>query len=135
MLIKGGLELERIFEADRVLKIVVAASLTSGVVGLGLSRVVDFTCPFRSVGLACPGCGCTRATLGLLDGDVSGTLSSQPTAAVLLAVLGLSVLWVAVAATDLGTVGRKLRRWSIIPLVMVLMTGVSNWIYQLVMLR
>lgn len=125
----------RIFETDRVLKIVVAASLTSGVVGLGLSRVIDFTCPFRSVGLACPGCGCTRATLGLLDGDVSGTLSSQPTAAALLAVLGFSVVWAAVAATDLGSVGRKLRHRSIIPLVMVLVAGVANWTYQLVTLR
>jgi len=128
-------QLERILEPDRLLRVVVGASLASGAVGMGLSRIIDFTCPFRSVGFACPGCGCTRAALGLLDGDVSGTLSSQPTATALVAVLGLSVLWVAIAATDLGTAGPKLRNWSIIPLVMVLVAGFANWVFQLVTIR
>lgn len=127
--------MERILESDRVLRVVIGSSLASGAVGMGLSRIIDFTCPFRSMGFACPGCGCTRAALGILDGDVSGTLSSQPTAAALLTALAVSALWVAVATTDLGSAGPKLRHWSIIPLVMVLVAGVANWTYQLVMIR
>lgn len=129
------MELERILEPDRLLRVVVGASLASGAVGMGLSRIIDFTCPFRSVGLACPGCGCTRAALGLLDGDVSGTLSSQPTAAAFLTALALSALWVAVATTSSGVVGRNLRYKSVVPLGVVLMAGFANWVFQLVTIR
>lgn len=124
--------MDRISGSDRVLRVVVGASLASGAVGLGLQRVVDFTCPFRSVGLACPGCGCTRAALGFLDGDVAGTFSSQPTAGTLLVVLGLSALWVVLATTSSGVVGRSLRCRSIVPLGVVLLAGFTNWLFQLV---
>src|SRR5512139_2582425 len=46
-------------------------------------------CPSRALlGIPCPGCGLTRATLALLRGDVAASLALHPLAPVVLPVVG-----------------------------------------------
>jgi Protein of unknown function (DUF2752) len=119
--------------SSRVLCIVVGSSLASGVVGLGISRIVDFSCPFRGIGLACPGCGCTRVVTGFLQGDFEKTLSAQPTATVLLAFLGLAMIWITFSHLVSKRWEHGWERLTFIPLGLVLLAGFVNWIFQLVM--
>ena len=119
--------------SSRILRIVVASSLASGVVGLGISRIVDYSCPFRGIGLACPGCGCTRVVTGFLNGDFEKTLSAQPAATVLLAFLGLAMIWITFSHLASKRWGYVWERLSSIPLGLVLLAGFVNWIFQLVM--
>ena len=61
--------------------------LGGGAVTTAIYGLVGASCPFRAVGLACPGCGCGRAaTILATEGPVS-SLRAQPTAFVLLVVL------------------------------------------------
>jgi hypothetical protein len=47
-------------------------------------------CPFANfLGMPCPGCGMTRATLALLSGDVSDALAFQPLIALVLPLAAL----------------------------------------------
>ena len=54
-------------------------------------------CPYRiCLGVACPGCGMSRALVALLGGDVAGSLSLHPLAplvAVQVVAAGLVLLW------------------------------------------
>lgn len=50
-------------------------------------------CMFKSItGLACPGCGTTRAGLALLDGNISAALGTNPLGIITIVLLTLSTL-------------------------------------------
>jgi hypothetical protein len=67
--------------------------LTGGVVATIAYRAVGFECPMRSVGLACPGCGCGRATVALLRSGPVQAFREQPTALLfLLSLMALAFL-------------------------------------------
>lgn len=64
-----------------------ASFLVGGAATTVIYGLVGASCPFRAVGLACPGCGCGRAaTILATEGPVS-SLRAQPTAFLLLGVL------------------------------------------------
>jgi hypothetical protein len=54
----------------------IATPTTDGVLVLG--RRLPDVCPWAAIGLHCPGCGTTRATLFLLRGDVGLAWRLQP---------------------------------------------------------
>lgn len=68
----------------RSMSMAMALTLTSGGAGLLVSATTGLTCPFRAVGLACPGCGCGRAVSLVVKDGIAVALASQPTATLLL---------------------------------------------------
>lgn len=75
-----------------------AAVLSAGGVGVAFGAAVGFRCPFASMGVACAGCGCSRAvTIAIQDG-LAAAFERQPTALLLVVTLVLSAM-VSVVAT------------------------------------
>lgn len=70
-------------------------SLVGGAASTALYQIFDLTCPMRSMGFACPGCGCGRAAISFIFDGPAAAIRQQPTALFLL----LSLLL-------LATVGR-----------------------------
>jgi len=50
----------------RTLGIVSGATTSAGALGFLLSKTIGFSCPFRSMGFACPGCGCSQAVVPMV---------------------------------------------------------------------
>jgi hypothetical protein len=116
----------------RTLGIVSGATVGAGALGLLLSKIIGFSCPFRSMGFACPGCGCSRAVESLVQHGPLEMLRAQPTATIFLLFIGISL-----AASLSGYVFTKSKVVSIVNysqvlLILVLLSASSNWIYQLV---
>ena len=87
--------------AARASGVPVKASRVSRVIGavwplavIGLLFLVDFPiCPSRGLlGVPCPGCGLTRATFALLQGDLHGMLHYHPLAPVLSPLFAFALL-------------------------------------------
>ena len=81
------------------------AVLVTGAFGSLVFSVTGLRCPFRTVGLACPGCGCGRAVGAFLEGGAGAAFRAQPTATALVLVLCLVTV---VAMLPL----RPARRWQ-----------------------
>lgn len=103
----------------------------AGGAGIAAGGLFDFRCPFASAGLACAGCGCSRAvTIAMQDG-LGSALSAQPTALIFVLVLTLSLVISAirvVRSTTTRTLG------FITPLVVaacVVVAAILNFGYQL----
>jgi hypothetical protein len=71
--------------------------------------------------------------MGALQGNLGKTISAQPTATVLVALLGFAMLWAALACLAPKRLGKIVDELSYIPLGLVLMAGFANWMFQLVM--
>lgn len=103
----------------------------AGGVGTAAGSFFDFQCPLASVGLACAGCGCSRAvTIAVSDG-LGSALSAQPTALIFVLVLTLSLLISAIHVIRSTT---TLTLGFITPLVVaacVVVAAVLNFGYQL----
>lgn len=65
--------------------------LVFGAGGVGLPDAWSICLARRTFGLACPGCGMTRAMIALLQGDLAGAFRLHPLAPVL--ALEASVVW------------------------------------------
>jgi hypothetical protein len=116
----------------RTLGIVSGATAGAGALGLLLSKIIGFSCPFRSMGLACPGCGCSRAVESLVQHGPLEMFRAQPTATIFLLFIGISL-----ALSLSGYVYTKSRvvsfvNYSQVLLILVLLSASTNWIYQLV---
>lgn len=116
----------------RTLGIVSGATASAGALGLLLAKTIGFSCPFRSVGFACPGCGCSRAVNSLIGDGPIEMFRTQPTATVFLVMIGISL-----ASSVFGYVYMKNRvvslvNYSQVLLILVLLSASTNWIYQLV---
>ena len=116
----------------RTLGIVSGATVGAGALGLLLSKIIGFSCPFRSMGFACPGCGCSRAVESLLQHGPLEMFRAQPTATIFLVMIGISL-----ASSLSGYVFATSRVVSIVNysqvlLILVLLSASTNWIYQLV---
>jgi hypothetical protein len=116
----------------RTLGIVSGATVGAGALGLLLSKIIGFSCPFRSMGFACPGCGCSRAVESLVQHGPLEMFRAQPTATIFLVMIGISL-----ASSLSEYVFAKSRVVSIVNysqvlLILVLLSASTNWIYQLV---
>jgi hypothetical protein len=58
-------------------------TLLGGAVMSAFYRVTGTQCPFRAVGLACPGCGCGRAVGRFVTDGAAAAFRAQPTASLL----------------------------------------------------
>lgn len=102
------------------------AVLFSGALGALLGPLLGLRCPWRSMGLACPGCGCTRAAVTFLTEGPIAAFRSQPTATLLLLTFASGV------AIALLPEGSRWARWSGPAVaVAVLVTGAANLMFQL----
>ena len=105
--------------------------VVAGGVGVVAGGLFDFRCPFASAGLACAGCGCSRAvTIAMQDG-LGSALSAQPTAFLFVLVLTLSLV-ISAFRVMRSTTSRTLG--FITPLVVaacVVVAAVLNFGYQL----
>lgn len=88
-------------------------------------------------GLPCPSCGVTRAILWLIDGDIAGSLHTNPLGLVLALVLIAAPLWLLVDKFSgkknllraYQTMEAHLRRpWLAIPLIVLVL---ANWIWNI----
>jgi hypothetical protein len=116
----------------RTLRIVSVATASAGSIGYLFSKWIGFSCPFRSMGLACPGCGCSRAVESLVQHGPLEMFRAQPTATIFLLFIGISL-----ALSLSGYVYTKSRvvsfvNYSQVLLILVLLSASTNWIYQLV---
>jgi hypothetical protein len=116
----------------RTLGIVSGATAGAGALGLLLSKITGFSCPFRSMGLACPGCGCSRAVESFVQHGPLEMFRAQPTATIFLLFIGISL-----ASSLSGYVYAKSRvvsfvKYSQVLLILVLLSASTNWMYQLV---
>jgi hypothetical protein len=108
-----------------------AASAASGALGMAIYSHWDLQCPLRSIGLACPGCGCGRAVAALVDRGPWAMVRDQPTAAVFLftwIVVVLGVLIVDYRRVSQRVVGSMVAAGSVI----VGLAGLSNLVFQIV---
>lgn len=64
----------------------------AGGIGIAAGGLFDFRCPFASAGLACAGCGCSRAVTIAVQEGLGPALSAQPTALMFVLVLTLSLV-------------------------------------------
>jgi hypothetical protein len=116
----------------RTLGVVSGATASAGALGMLLTKTIGFSCPFRSVGFACPGCGCSRAVNSLFSHGPIEMFRTQPTATIFLVMIGISL-----ASSVFGYVYMKRRvvslvNYSQVLLILVLLSASTNWIYQLV---
>lgn len=92
------------------------AAAASAAVALAAS---DGLCLFRAcTGLACPGCGMTRAVGRLLSGDVAGSLALHP---LLLPTVAVGIVW----GTEALVTRRSARRPSAGPRLAVALAAVA----------
>ncbi len=70
--------------------------------------------------------------IGALQGNFGNTISTQPTATVLVVLLGFAMLWVVLPFLTPRRLGKSVDELSFIPLGLVLMAGFVNWMFQLV---
>jgi len=71
----------------RVYSQVTLGALLIGGAGALIYERFNWSCPMKSVGLACPGCGCGHAAKVLFDRGPIEAFDAQPTAVLFLATL------------------------------------------------
>lgn len=110
----------------RVVSRVALLVLAGGAGGALLGQTIGYRCPWRSIGLACPGCGCVRAVVGFLSEGPLAALREQPTASLLVLLLAAS------AAIGLIPEAVPRSRWlGSAMAASVILAAASNLFYQL----
>ena len=92
-----------------------------------LYAVFNLHCPWKSIGLACPGCGCSRAVSFVFNGKPLEALHIQPTATLLITLLVFSAALAALVeirtSIEKGWMGATL-------LCGLLVAGFINTVFQ-----
>jgi hypothetical protein len=102
-------------------------TLGSGLISTVMFRVSGLQCPFRAIGLACPGCGCGRAVVSFFTRGPFEAVYSQPTALLL-------VLFICCIATLGRLKGINLRRNYVLRVTgIAFVLGMSNLAFQIMM--
>ena len=92
-----------------------------------LYAIFNLHCPWKSIGLACPGCGCSRAVSFVFKGKPLEALRVQPTATLLITLLVLS----AALATLVEIRTSIEKRWMGTALLCgLLVAGLINTVFQ-----
>lgn len=98
----------------------------------GIVAVVDgWTCPFTAIGLACPGCGCTRAVEFVREEGFFDAMRSHPTATVFLVILGSVLAMMLIARLWLLRNPQVTRCIDIAGLLLIGIAATVNFAYQL----
>jgi hypothetical protein len=104
-----------------------------GIGGLGtlIGSVGSYECPLKSIGLACPGCGCGRAVTALIQSGPIKMYEAQPTASALVMIIGLLLFVSALSTFSESKLSEQLSK--ILPLVAILfvVAVVTNFVYQI----
>lgn len=117
---------------QRTLGIVSTATVGAGTLGLVLSKTTGMSCPFGTLGFACPGCGCSRAIDSLLrDGPIE-MFRDQPTATIFLVFVGFALIWSVVGYLYRRRAILLFGKYSYVVLALLLSSASTNWIYQIV---
>ena len=92
-----------------------------------LYAVFNLHCPWKSIGLACPGCGCSRAVSFVFNGKPLEALHIQPTATLLITLLVFSA-----ALASLVEIRTSIeKRWMGATLLCgLLVAGIINTVFQ-----
>ena len=92
-----------------------------------LYAVFNLHCPWKSIGLACPGCGCSRAVSFVFNGKPLEALHIQPTATLLITLLVFSA-----ALASLVEIRTSIeKRWMGATLLCgLLVAGFINTVFQ-----
>lgn len=105
--------------------------LAIGGIGTLIGSVGSYECPLKSIGLACPGCGCGRAVKALIQSGPIKMYEAQPTASALVMIIGL-LLFVSALSTfsefKLSVQFAKILPWVAILFVV---TAITNFIYEI----
>lgn len=106
----------------------------AGIAGsVGVVAVVGgWTCPFTSIGLACPGCGCTRAVGLIRQEGIAEAIRNQPTATLFLLVLVCALGALLVIRLWSFRRPRLVRSIDRIGLLAVAAAGIANATYQVI---
>ena len=115
----------------RTLGIVSGATTSAGALGFLLSKTIGFSCPFRSMGFACPGCGCSRAVEVLFREGPFEMFRAQPTATIFILFIGISLGWSLFGYAHTRRAVVSMVKYSQVMLMLVLLSASSNWAYQL----
>lgn len=96
---------------------------------VGVATMFSWQCPFRALGVACPGCGCSTAVKEVLSlGPLQG-IANNLTATAFLASLVLAA-FVSVVLLARPQFGRRInvirRAWSL-----VATAAMGNWLFQI----
>ena len=92
-----------------------------------LYAIFNLHCPWKSIGLACPGCGCSRAVSFVFNGKPLEALHIQPTATLLITLLVFSAALAALV--EIRTSIEK--RWMGATLLCgLLVAGIINTVFQ-----
>jgi len=95
---------------------------------------IPLVCPFKKItGIPCPGCGGTRSTLMLLNGDVKGALLTNPISVVFIMSIFLSLVWLFVDGVK-GTNSYEkhiLRKWNTKVVILVIAVIIANWMWSI----
>ena len=116
---------------QRTLGIVSTATVGAGTLGLVLSKTIGMSCPFRTLGFACPGCGCSRAVESLFRHGPVEMFRDQPTATIFLVFVGLALIWSVVGYLYRRRAILLLGKYSHFVLGLLLLSASTNWIYQI----
>jgi hypothetical protein len=116
---------------QRTLGIVSAATVGAGTLGFALSKTVDASCPFRTFGFACPGCGCSRAVESLFRHGPIEMFRDQPTATAFLVFVGFALIWSVVGYLYRRRAILLFAKYSYFVLGLLLLAASTNWIYQI----
>ena len=104
-----------------------------GIGGLGtlIGSVGSYECPLKSIGLACPGCGCGRAVTALIQSGPIKMYEAQPTASALVMIIGLLLFVSALSTFSESKLTELLSK--ILPWVAILfaVTAITNFVYQI----
>ena len=116
---------------QRTLGIISVSTLGAGTLGFVLSKTIDISCPFRTFGFACPGCGCSRAFDSLLSKGPIEMFRDQPTATIFMVFLGFALIWSLIGYLYRRQAVLWLIHYSSLILGLLLFSASSNWIYQI----
>ena len=104
-----------------------------GIGGLGtlIGSVGSYECPLKSIGLACPGCGCGRAVTALIQSGPIKMYEAQPTASALVMIIGLLLFVSALSTFSKSKLSLRLAKTLPWLAILFAVSVITNFVYQI----